>query len=118
MAEQTRAGAANLRRVARESSGRSMSAQPVTEDRPGTLLLYGSDAAPLGSQRALALRGRLEAPRDLGAQPVSRHDRVDHLLRSELVDVDVRLVLVAQLLDVGGPLGLGLLLDLVEVDRV
>src|SRR5712692_8555628 len=115
MAEQTSAGAANLRSVAGRSSGRSI-APSVSRKMGRSSKSDGRDAPALRAERPLPLRGGFESLGDLRPQPVARHDGIDHLLRRQLVDVDVRLVLLAQLLDVGRPLALRLLLDLVEVD--
>src|SRR5581483_8050928 len=69
------------------------------------------------AEGALARAGSVAADQFV-AQVVAAHDRVDVQLGSELVEVDVLAVLLAQRFDVGGALALGFLLDLVVVDRV
>src|SRR5438128_5327688 len=78
----------------------------------------GGDATAFEGAGAVALGGGGEAGDDLPAQAVARDDRFQDQLGGELEDVDVGLVLLAQVLHVRGALALRLLLDLVVVDRV
>src|SRR5215471_6573866 len=75
---------------------------PNRSDRP--------DRAPLGKEAHVFTCVYGETAGKLVAQLIARNDRVDVILGRQLVNVDVLAVLVAELVHVGGALGLGLLL--------
>src|SRR5258705_5444921 len=100
MAEQTSAGAANLRSVAGRSSGRSI-ASSVSRKVGRSSKSDRRDPPALRAERPLPLRGGFESLGDLRPEPVARLDGAVDLLGGQLVDLDVLLVRLVHLLDVG-----------------